>query len=134
MSRALRALVVSAGISLATFGGAATASATTPPTPPPAPPAATATTIVGGVAAAPTTAAVAPPAGTRGGAVDGSVAKPQSETWSPRRIATMTALVVIALAATGYAYGKLRSAPPRHPDLAPRPPDLDGVDQIEAAG
>ena len=72
-----------------------------------------------------------PPAGTRGGAADGSVAKPRSETWSPRRIATMTALAVIALAAAGYAYGKLRSAPPRHPDLAPRPPDLDGADHLE---
>jgi hypothetical protein len=41
---------------------------------------------------------------------------------------------VVALAALGYAYGKLRSAPPRHPDLARRPPDLDGVDHVEAAG
>ena len=93
--------------------------------------AAAATTIPGGTGAAPTTAAVAPPAGTRGGAVDGSVAKPRSETWSPRRIATLTGLAIIALAAAGYAYGKLRSAPPRHPDLAPRPPDLDGVDHLE---
>ena len=122
---------MSIGIALAAIGVGANASATTPPTPPPSVPAAAATTIPGGTGAAPTTAAVAPPAGTRGGAVDGSVAKPRSETWSPRRIATLTGLAIIALAAAGYAYGKLRSAPPRHPDLAPRPPDLDGVDHLE---
>ena len=64
----------------------------------------------------------------------GSVAKPEHETWSPRRIAVTTLLAVIALAAAGYAYGKLRSAPPRHPDLVRRPPDLDGVDHADITG
>jgi hypothetical protein len=131
MSRAPRALVLTIGIgvgALAPLLGADVAGATTPPAPPPV-----ATTVPGAVAPPPTTVAL-PPAGSRGGATEGSVAKPTSESWSPRRIATITALGVIALAALGYAYGKLRSAPPRHPDLARRPPDLDGVDQIEAAG
>ena len=74
------------------------------------------------------------PPGPGAGPTEGSVAKPTSETWTPRRIATITGLAVVALAALGYAYGKLRSAPPRHPDLARRPPDLDGVDHVEAAG
>ncbi len=117
--------MLTVGIALASAGSAA---ATTPPTPPPA----AATTLP-----APTTStsvATPPPAGSRGGATEGSVVKPSDETWSPRRIATLTALAIVALAAAGYAYGKLRSAPPRHPDLAPRPPDLDGADQVEATG
>ena len=131
MSRAPRALVLTLGIGLGTIGatlGADVAAATTPPTPPPV-----ATTVPAAGAAPPTTVAL-PPAGSRGGATDGSVAKPKSETWTPRRIAMVTGLGVIALAALGYAYGKLRSAPPRHPDLARRPPDLDGVDHVEATG
>jgi len=130
MSRAPRALILTAGIGLATLGGA-TAGAATPPTSPPAAPPAAATTLPTSIPPA-STAAPVPPAGTRGGATEGSVAKPRRETWSPRRIATMTALAVIALAAAGYAYGKLRSAPPRHPDLARRPPDLDGADHVDA--
>jgi hypothetical protein len=131
MSRAPRALVLTLGIGLGAIGsllGADAAGATTPPAPPPV-----ATTVPAGGAAPPTTVAL-PPAGSRGGATEGSVAKPTSETWTPRRIAIITGLVVVALAALGYAYGKLRSAPPRHPDLARRPPDLDGVDHVEAAG
>ena len=132
MSRAPRAVILTVGIGLATLGGATTVAAT-PPTTPPASPPATPTTVTPAKATTPaTTAAPVPPAGTRGGATDGSVAKPRRETWSPRRIATMTALAVIALAAAGYAYGKLRSAPPRHPDLARRPPDLDGIDHADA--
>jgi hypothetical protein len=113
--------MLTVGIVLA---GAGSAAATTPPTPPPV----AATTLPA------TSVATPPPAGSRGGATEGSVVKPSDETWSPRRIATMTALAIVALAAAGYAYGKMRSAPPRHPDLAPRPPDLDGADQVEAAG
>jgi len=130
MSRAPRALVLTLGIGLGAIGsalGADVVGATTPPTPPPV-----ATTVPAG-AAPPTTVAL-PAAGSRGGATEGSVAKPTHETWTPRRIATVTGLAVVALAALGYAYGKLRSAPPRHPDLARRPPDLDGVDHVEAAG
>jgi hypothetical protein len=41
-----------------------------------------------------------------------------------------TALVIIALAAAGYVYGKVRSAPPRHPDLA-RQPDDDFSDEAK---
>ena len=115
--------MLTVGIALASAGSAA---ATTPPTPPPA----AATTLP----ATSTSVATPPPAGSRGGATEGSVVKPSDETWSPRRIATMTALAIVALAAAGYAYGKMRSAPPRHPDLTPRPPDLDGADQVEAAG
>jgi hypothetical protein len=127
-----RALILSVGLAVAAAGaGDAAPAGASPPTPPPvaSTPAAVPATAV------PTTAVpvvTAPPAGTRGGAVDGSVAKPRRESWSPRRIATMTALVVVALAAAGYAYGKLRSAPPRHPDLVRRPPDLDGVDRADA--
>lgn len=110
--------------------GSATAAATTPPSPPPV----VATTLPATATTSPTTAAPPPPAGSRGGATEGSVVKPSNDTWTPRRIATMTALAVVALAAAGYAYGKLRSAPPRHPDLEPRPPDLNGADPIEAAG
>jgi len=128
MSRAPRAVIVTIGIGLAAVAVGATASATTPPPPPPP----AAGTTVPGAAGAPPTTAVVPPAGTRGDATEGSVAKPRHETWSPRRIATMTALAVVALAAMGYAYGKLRSAPPRHPDLVRRPPDLDGADPVEA--
>jgi hypothetical protein len=126
MSRAPRAVILSMGIGLATVGGGAIASATTPPAPPPVP------TTVPDAAIPAATTEVLPPPGTRGDATDGSVAKPQGETWSARRIATMTGLAVVALAAAGYAYGKLRSAPPRHPDLAPRPPHLDGADPVEA--
>jgi hypothetical protein len=65
------------------------------------------------------------PAGSRGGADAGSVVKPKHETWSVQRIVITTALSVIALAAIGYVYGRLRSVPPRHPDLAHRAEDLE---------
>ncbi len=117
--------MLTVGIALASAGSAA---ATTPPTPPPA----AASTVP--ATATSTSVATPPPAGSRGGATEGSVVKPSDETWSPRRIATMTALAIVALAAAGYAYGKLRSAPPRHPDLTRRPPDLNGVDHVEATG
>ena len=62
---------------------------------------------------------VAPPAGSRGGVDAGSVVKPKHETWTVERIVVTTALVVIALAAIGYVYGRLRSLP--RPDLTHAP-------------
>lgn len=136
MLRATRALIVSIGLGAGALAAAASPAVASPPTPPPVDttPAAAATTSPGTGVPPTTVAVVVPPPGTRGGAVDGSVAKPRPETWSPRRIATMTGLAVVALAAAGYAYGKLRSAPPRHPDLVRRPPDLDGVDHADVTG
>ena len=74
------------------------------------------------VAAVPTTT-TAPIAVRRGGAEAGSIAKPEDEQWSVRQMVTTTALGIIALAASGYAYGRIRSAPPRHPDLVHEPPE-----------
>ena len=71
------------------------------------------------------TATSLPAAGTRGGADEGSTVKPGHETWDVRRIVTTIAIVVVALAAIGYVYGKVRSAPPRHPDLERQPEDLE---------
>ena len=132
MSRAVRALLLGTGLAIGTLAAASgTAASTVPPTPPPAV-TTTVAPVVSVVGAPPSTAAPAvPPAGTRGGATQGSVAKPVRDPWSPRRIATMTALAVVALAAAGYAYGKLRSAPPRHPDLVRRRRDLEGIDPVE---
>ena len=70
-------------------------------------------------------ATVAPPAGSRGGADAGSVVKPKHETWTVERIVVTTALVVVGLAAIGYVYGRLRSMPPKHPDLTRRAEDLE---------
>jgi hypothetical protein len=126
MSRAARVLIVSLGIGVAALGPIRTASAGA--TAPPAPPTTT-------VAPSPTTS-MAVVVGTRGSAAAGSIAKPTTEAWSVERIAGLTALAVIALSAAGYAYGRLRSAPPRHPDLVRHPDDVDGIDhpQVGAAG
>jgi hypothetical protein len=123
MSRVAAALF--AVIALTVLAGDVAAAGATPPTPPAAPttPGVPATTLPGAAVPTSTVAAVVPPAGTRGGSAEGGVAKPTQETWSPRRIATTTLLVVIALAAAGYVYGKARSAPPRHPDLVRQPDD-----------
>jgi len=67
----------------------------------------------------------APPAGSRGVADEGSVVKPHGQTWDVERIVITTALVVIALAAFGYVYGKVRSAPPKHPDVDREPDDVE---------
>jgi hypothetical protein len=79
----------------------------------------TTTTTAAGI---PTTT-TAPVAVRRGGAEAGSIAKPEDEPWSARRLVTTTALCVVALASAGYAYGRIRSAPPRHPDLVHEPPE-----------
>jgi hypothetical protein len=131
MSRVRAALLLVVGALAVVLGvtlEASTASATTPPTTAPvsavlvaAPP----STVVAEVV--PTTAAVTvpPPAGSRGGVDAGSVVKPKHETWTVERIVVTTALVVVALAAIGYVYGRLRSLPPKHPDLAHRAEDLE---------
>jgi len=121
--------------SAGTFAGAVSAAA-----PPSTPPAVTTTTVAAAAATtvpasdAATSTSVAP-AGARGGATAG-VAKPTNETWTLRRIVTLTALGIIALSAAGYAYGRLRSAPPRHPDLVRDPDEMDGLDNphVGAAG
>ena len=133
MSR-VRAALVSVGgtvaVALSCLLGASPAAATTPP--PSSPPvtaelvAAPPSTVPAAVV--PTTAApvtVPPPAGSRGGVDAGSVVKPKHETWTVERILVTTALTVIALAAIGYVYGRLRSLPPKHPDLAKRAADLE---------
>jgi hypothetical protein len=125
MSRVRAALILHAGIGVTALGsllGAAHADAQTVP-PTPAPVVAPATTAPGAAVTPPPT--TVPPAGSRGGADEGSVVKPKHEAWSTRRIITTTVLVIIALAAIGYVYGKVRSAPPRHPDLERQPEDLE---------
>ena len=57
----------------------------------------------------------------RGGAEAGSIAKPEDEAWSVRRMVTTAAVCVAALAAAGFIYGRIRSTPPRHPDLVHEP-------------
>jgi hypothetical protein len=68
--------------------------------------------------AVPTT--VASPVSTvpRGGAASTNLVKPEDEEWSLRRVLTTTGLTIVALAAIGFVYGRIRSTPPRHPDLA----------------
>jgi hypothetical protein len=131
MSRARAALIVHAGIGVTALGtllGAPAADART--VPPAAAPIAVAATTVPGAAARPPAADPAttvPPAGSRGGASEGSVVKPTHEAWGVRRIVTTTVLAIIALAAIGYVYGKLRSAPPKHPDLTRQREDLEAM-------
>jgi hypothetical protein len=133
MSR-VRAALVSVGgaaaVALACLLGASPAAATTPPTGPPPVTAELVAAAPGTVPAevVPTTAApvtVPPPAGSRGGVDAGSVVKPTHETWTVERIVVTTVLAVIALAAIGYVYGRLRSLPPKHPDLTQRAEDLE---------
>ncbi len=133
MSRARAALLLGAGIggtALATLLGAGVVDATTPPiTAPPvsavALGATPGSTVPGVVVVATTVPATVPPAGSRGGATEGSVVKPTHETWTVERIVVTTGLAVVALAALGYVYGKLRSVPPKHPDLGRRAEDLE---------
>jgi hypothetical protein len=132
MSRVRAALLLVAGALAVVVGcllAPAPASATTPPTTAPvsavlvgAPP----STVTGAVVEPTTVAAtVPPPAGSRGGVDAGSVVKPKHETWTVERIVVTTALIVVALAAIGYVYGRLRSTPPKHPDLTRRAEDLE---------
>jgi hypothetical protein len=128
MSRARAALILHAGIGVAALGtllGASAVDAQTVPPPTAAPVVVPATAVPGAAVTAAPVATTVPPAGSRGGADEGSVVKPAHETWSVRRIVTTTALAVIALAAIGYVYGKLRSTPPKHPDLTRQPEDLE---------
>jgi len=131
MSRVRAALLLVVGTLAIAFGcllGASPTSATTPPTTPPVsavPAAAPASTVTGEVVPTTIPVTVPPPAGSRGGADAGSVVKPKHETWSVQRIVVTTALTVVALAAIGYVYGRLRSLPPKHPDLTQHTEDLE---------
>ena len=133
MSRARAAVIVAAALAVVVLGalgarpvatvGARGVTPTT--TTVPAAPSTTTTTV-----AVPTTTTVAVPttstapiAVRRGGAEAGSIAKPEREQWSVREMATTALLCVVALAAAGYAYGRIRSVPPRHPDLVHEPPE-----------
>ena len=127
MPRARAAVILATGLSIAVLGsmsdgaGAGPLGAT-PPTsvvaPPTTPPAAVVPATVVGTPAT----TVAPIAAVRrGGAAAGSIAKPEDEQWSVRRMITTTALCVLALSVLGYGYGRVRSTPPRHPDLVRSP-------------
>jgi hypothetical protein len=121
---ALIVFVASALVVLGALAGAGAAVAQT--TPPPASPTASPTTAAAVIAPPPAVAQTTiPPAGSRGGADEGSVVKPSDETWDVQRIVITTALVTIALAAAGYVYGKVRSTPPKHPDLTAQREDLE---------
>jgi hypothetical protein len=122
MSRAVRALVLSLGIGAGTLGAIGAMASATAPSPPPT---TTGTPATADTAAPPTT--VVPPPGARGNALQGATAKPRHETWTARRLATITALAIVVLASSGYAYGRMRSVPPRHPDLERSPDDYDGA-------
>ena len=128
MSRARAVVVISAAMAAVVLGvlgerPAPRADATVAPTTTIAPaaasttidPAATTTT-----AAVTTTTTAAIPI-RRGGAEAGSIAKPEDEAWSVRRMVTTAAVCIAALAAAGFIYGRIRSAPPRHPDLVHEP-------------
>ena len=123
MPRARAAVILAAALTVVVLGAlgrpdAPDAGATTPPTTTTV--AATTTTAAGAV---PTTT-TAPIPVRRGGAEAGSIAKPEDEAWTVRRMITTTAVCVLALAAIGFVYGRIRSSPPRHPDLAPEPPEM----------
>jgi hypothetical protein len=70
----------------------------------------------GGTTTVPGPVLTAPP---RGGATAGTTAKPGDEEWSIRRIATTVGSFVLGLALLGFVYGRIRSASPRRPPLAP---------------
>ncbi len=70
----------------------------------------------GGTTTVPGPVLTAPP---RGGATAGTTAKPGDEEWSIRRIATTVGSFVLGLALLGFVYGRIRSAAPRRPPLAP---------------
>ena len=70
----------------------------------------------GGTTTVPGPVLTAPP---RGGATAGTTAKPADEEWSIRRIATTVGSFVLGLALLGFVYGRIRSASPRRPPLAP---------------
>ena len=70
----------------------------------------------GGTTTVPGPVLTAPP---RGGATAGTTAKPADEEWSIRRIATTVGTFVLGLALLGFVYGRIRSAAPRRPPLAP---------------
>ena len=128
MPRARAAVILATGLSIAVLGSisdgvGAEPLAATPPTavgaapPETTPPSIAATT----VPVDPATTVATVTAVRRGGAAAGSVAKPEDEQWNVRRMVTTTALCVLALSVAGYGYGRIRSTPPRHPDLVRSP-------------
>jgi hypothetical protein len=70
----------------------------------------------GGTTTAPGPVLTAPP---RGGATAGTTAKPAADEWSIRRIVTTVGSFVLGLALLGFVYGRIRSASPPRPPLAP---------------
>jgi len=128
MPRARAAVILATGLSIAVLGSisegaGAEASGAAPPTSvATAPPGTTppSSVVAASPGSTPTTVATIT-AVRRGGAAAGSVAKPEDEQWSVRRMITTTALCVLALAVAGYGYGRIRSTPPRHPDLVRSP-------------
>ena len=119
VTRARAAAVTVFGVVLVVLGLATPSAAGSEQVPP-----STSTTI----AAPPTTAAAATPASVvettipastvpraASGFVD--VRKPEAETWELRQVLTILGLAIVALAALGYAYGRIRSVGPRHPGL-----------------
>ena len=130
MSRARAVVVIAAAMAAVVLGmlgerPAPRADATVAPTTTIAPAAASttidpaATTTTASAVTTTTTTAAIPIR--RGGAEAGSIAKPEDEAWSVRRMVTTTAVCIAALAAAGFIYGRVRSAPPRHPDLVHEP-------------
>ncbi len=110
--------MIAVGLSVVTWGVAPAghgAASVPPPTVPVSVPIPTTVVTV------PTTAAGI--AATRGGASAGSIAKPGVGGWSVQQMVTTTAIGVAGLAVIGFVYGRVRSSPPRHPDLAHRLPD-----------
>jgi hypothetical protein len=86
-------------------------SSTTVVAPPSSVPASTPATVVEEAAPTPSTVPRA-----ASGFVD--LHKPEGDTWELRQVLTVLGLGIIALAALGYAYGRIRSIGPRHPGLA----------------
>ena len=131
MPRVRAAVILATGLSIAALGSMAHDAGAeplgaTPPTsvaaPPTTPPPSVVPTTVPADPAVPATTVATITAVRRGGAAAGSIAKPEDEQWSLRRMVTTTGLCVLALAVLGYGYGRVRSTPPRHPDLV-RSPD-----------
>ncbi|MET0143847.1 MAG: hypothetical protein ABW328_03550 [Ilumatobacteraceae bacterium] len=118
MARRARTAILVGGLSIVGLGvvpaGHLAAAVPPPSTAPVSVPSSTVVTV-------PTT--VAGIVATRGGSAAGSVAKPNDAGWSVQQLATTTAIGVAVLAVLGFVYGRVRSAPPRHPDLAPRLPE-----------
>ncbi|MET0458923.1 MAG: hypothetical protein ABW195_06730, partial [Ilumatobacteraceae bacterium] len=105
MPRARAAVILATGLSIAVLGsvsegaGAEPLGAAPPTTVAAAPPGSTPpSSVVAATPASPPTTVATITAVRRGGVAAGSVAKPEDEQWSVRRMVTTTALCVLALA------------------------------------